>query len=105
MVSCYKCEKCGKVFESYDDAFTHENKHYNVMSWISSDASEVINRETEYTQTQEGPSAVIVPMERTVYDEDKSVWVTEVIYMKYYGDKRLAEQVFPIDNTMLTEGH
>ena len=105
MVSCYKCEKCGKVFENYEEAYKHENRHFYVKSWVSSEDSEVINNEMEYSETQEGPSAVVVPMERTTYDEDKSEWVTEVIYMKYYGDKRPAVQVFHIDKNLLTDGH
>lgn len=103
MVSCYKCEKCGKVFENYEEAYDHENRHYYTKTWVSSTDDEVMKREIEYSETSDAPVALVVPMERTVYDKEKSEWVTETVYMKFFADKRPVMQVFPVDNNLLTE--
>ena len=103
MVNCYKCEKCGKVFTDYEEAYKHENEHYTVKRWFSCDDEEVMSREVEYSEKQSAPSGVVVPLERTIYNEETSQWENETIYIRFYADKRTCEQVFPINKALLSE--
>lgn len=96
MINCYKCERCGRVFTDYDEANNHENRHFIQKNWFSSEDDEVIRRNTEYEPDLWAPSAVVVPMEREIYEEGG--WKKEVAYVKYYySAKKCAEQVFPIE--------
>ena len=103
MVTCYKCEKCGKVFDSYEEASKHEDEHYTVKTWTTSDDEDVIRDNTVYAESCQAPVAVVVPMTRTIYDEESSQYTTETIYMQYWADKRPVVQVFPIEKNLLTE--
>ena len=100
MVNCYRCEKCGMVFDDYEKAYEHENSHFIPKAWMSIDDTKVVNENTEWIPELYAPSAVVIPMERTVKIDDE--WKTEVTYVKYYySSKKCAEQVFPIDETLL----
>lgn len=100
MKTCYKCEKCGLTFEDYEKAQEHENNHYEPVNWMNDEAMDVSRRETEWEKELYAPSAVVVPMDRTIYNGTE--WVTERIYVKYYySAKRAAEQVFSIDHSVI----
>lgn len=103
MINCFKCEKCGKVFDNYEDASKHEDAHYTVKTWADTQDEEVIRDNTVYSETSDAPIAVVVPMTRTVYDEETTTWTTDTIYLQYWADKRPVVQVFPIDKNLLTE--
>lgn len=101
MTNCYKCDKCGRVFDNYEEAYEHEGKHFEPRTWYTDEDMKVIRANMEYSPELWAPSAVVVPMERTVRDAD-GVWQTETHYVKYYySAKRPAEQVFPIDESKL----
>lgn len=100
MKTCFKCEKCGLIFEDYEKAQEHENMHFAPCTWIDREADEMISHETEWENGLFAPSAVVVPMERTIYNG--SEWVTERTYVKYYySAKKQAEQVFLIDHSVM----
>lgn len=100
MISCYKCEKCGRVFMDSDEAYEHESRHFSQKNWINDEDEKVIARNTEYEPELWAPSAVVVPMERTVYENGE--FHHEISYVKYYySAKKPAEQVFPIDESKL----
>ena len=102
MISCYKCEKCGMIFEDWDKCNEHEGSHFNVKRWTDSDDDKVIDRETEYIPELYAPSAVVVPMVRRYYDSEKDQYIDETCYIKYYySAKKCAEQVFPIDESLI----
>ena len=100
MTTCYKCEKCGKVFEEYEKAYDHESCHFIPKAWYSEEDTKVINANTEWIPELYAPSAVVVPMERTVFVDGE--WKNEVAYVKYYySTKHSAEQVFPVDESLM----
>ena len=100
MKTVYKCEKCGMVFDDYDKACEHENGHFIPKTWIDSSDMEVVNANAEWDPELYVPSAVVVPMERTIHTEEG--WKTEVAYVKYYySAKKSAEQVFPVDESLI----
>lgn len=100
MLNCYKCEKCGQIFDDYDEAEMHENKHFTVKSWYDEEDEKVIKRNTEYDPMLYAPSAICVPMVRTYYENGE--WKQETSYVKYYySAKKPAEQVFPIDESII----
>ena len=100
MKQVYKCEKCGRVFEEYDKAELHENKHFTVKDWIDGEDEKVIARDTEYEPELYAPSAVVVPMVRSFWEDGE--WKKETAYVKYYySAKKSAEQVFPIDDAVI----
>lgn len=94
MKTCYKCERCGKVFDNYESASEHENSHFTPKTWLLECDMKVVNDNTEWSNELYAPSAVVVPMERTVFEDGE--WKTETAYVKYYySAKQCAEQVFP----------
>ena len=100
MTTCYRCEKCGKVFTDYEQAYEHENSHFIPKTWLNDSDIKVVNANTEWVSELYAPSAVVVPMERTVHTDEG--WETEVTYVKYYySAKQCAEQVFPVDETLM----
>jgi len=102
MKTVYKCEKCGLVFDDYTEAEKHESNHYTVKTWTDDADDKVISRETEYISELFVPAAVVVPMTRCRYDEDTQEWKTETAYIKYYySAKKPAEQVFPVDESLM----
>ena len=102
MTTVYKCDKCGKVFDSYEECQKHESSHFEVKTWMDSEDEKVFNRNVEYDPCLWAPSAVVVPMTRTVYDDDTGKWNNETVYIKYfYSAKMPAEQVFPVDESIM----
>ena len=102
MKTVYKCERCGQVFEDYEACEAHENRHFVSKDWFDAEDEKVIARETEYTPDLFAPSAVVVPMCRCFYDDETEEWKKETIYVKYYYTaKKAAEQVFPIDESLI----
>ena len=100
MTTCYKCEKCGMVFDDYEKACEHENGHFIPKTWFNDDDMKVVNANMEWIPELYAPSAVVIPMERTVYEDGE--WKTEVHYVKYYySAKHPAEQVFPVDESLM----
>ena len=100
MKTVYKCEKCGKVFDDFDEAEVHENMHFTVKQWYDENDQKVVDRNTEWIPELYAPSAICVPMVRSFYDDGE--WKTETSYVKYYySAKKSAEQVFPIDESII----
>lgn len=99
MISCYKCEKCGKVFDDINEAEVHENKHFTFKHWYDENDQKVVDRNTEWISELYAPSAICVPMVRTFYGDGE--WKTETSYVKYYYAKQQAEEVFPIDESII----
>jgi hypothetical protein len=66
----YTCEYCGKVFDSFDDAFEHENRHLTnvygtVDEWNFDDQKRTMLRDSgfefcEYSSEYAEPEAVFV---------------------------------------------
>lgn len=102
MKTCYKCEKCGLVFDDYEKASEHENRHFVPKTWITDEDTKVINANTEWISELYAPSAVVIPMERMVYVDNE--WKTEVSYVKYYySAKHCAEEVFPVNESVMED--
>ena len=100
MKTVYKCEKCGMVFDDYEKACEHESNHFVPKTWYTTDDMKVVDSNTEWIPELYAPSAVVVPMERSFYADGE--FKTEVTYVKYYySAKHSAEQVFPIDETLM----
>ena len=102
MKTVYKCEKCGMIFDEYSDCSKHETQHYDVKTWLDDEDEKVVSRETEYDPCLFVPTAVVLPMVRSIFDEESKEWKRETIYIKYYYTaKKPAEQVFPIDESVI----
>ena len=100
MTTCYRCEKCGQVFSDYEKAYEHENGHFIPKIWFNEEDMKVVNADTEWIPELYAPSAVVVPMERMICTDGE--WKTEVTYVKYYySAKHVAEQVFPVDESLM----
>lgn len=100
MKTVYRCEKCGLTFEDYEKAEIHENKHFTVKTWYDDTDEKVVERDTEYVPELFAPSAVVIPMVRSFYEDGE--WKKETAYVKYYySGKKSAEQVFPIDESVI----
>ena len=100
MTTCFRCERCGKVFNDYDIASEHENRHFIPKTWLNSEDEKVVNRNTEWIPDLFAPSAVVIPMERSFYEDGE--WKQEVAYVKYYySAKRSAEEVFPVEESKM----
>ena len=99
MTTCYKCEKCGMVFDDYVKASEHENNHFIPKTWLTDEDMKVVNANMEWIPELYAPSAVVIPMERGVYSDGE--WKTEVSYVKYYYAKQCAEEVFPVDESLM----
>ena len=101
MKTVYKCEKCERVFDDYDECVLHEGKHFSVKQWYDETDEKVVERNTEYEPELYAPSAICVPMVRTFYEDGE--WKKETSYVKYYySAKKSAEEVFPIDESIIT---
>ena len=100
MVTCYRCEKCGRVFDDYEKACEHENSHFIPKTWMNDEDEKVVNANNEWIPELYAPSAVVIPMERTLYIDGD--WKRETCYVKYYySAKQAAEQVFPVDESLV----
>ena len=89
------------VFDDYEKACEHENAHFIPKTWLDDKDEKVVNAHTEWIPELYAPSAVVIPMERSVYTDDEG-WKREVTYVKYYySAKHPAEQVFPTDESLM----
>ena len=84
MKSIYVCEKCGKQFEEYDEAYVCENSHINVGN----------NLETQFMNPSWKPGD-IMPREITLqsldfYDNDQEKYVSR--YAVYTIKKLLSKE-------------
>ena len=88
------------VFDDYEKACEHENGHFIPKTWLTDEDEKVVNAHTEWIPELYAPSAVVIPMERSVYIDGE--WKREVTYVKYYySAKHHAEQVFPVDESLM----
>ena len=86
MKNLFKCEKCGKVSENYDEIVNCENMHYvfsNLCDY-DTDINETLNSMTEYKEGQEEPSVIHVWFRRSYWDgetwkEEKRCWKYKLI--------------------------
>ena len=62
MTYMYKCDKCGKMFNDYDECSKHERGHWNLNRWSELDG--VLDSMTEYKEGQEEPNVIHVMFER-----------------------------------------
>ena len=99
MKTVYKCEKCGRIFDDSEKAYEHESLHFTPKTWWDENDMKIVNRDTEWDAKKYAPTAVVIPLERTVYCD--GTWKTETSYVKYYYSKQEAEEVFPIDESII----
>ena len=68
MTSMYRCDKCGQMFNDYEDAYKHENSHWTLhRGWTMLDTT--LDDMTEYKEGQEEPN--IVHLVFTRWDSEK----------------------------------
>lgn len=58
MTSMYKCDKCGKLFADYDEAYEHEKMHWTVDRYKTLVGKTDLDSMTEYKEGQEEPNVV-----------------------------------------------
>ena len=56
MTNVFKCDKCGKLFDDYDECYAHENSHWSLTRW--SDIDSTLDSMTEYKEGQDEPNVV-----------------------------------------------
>ena len=57
MTNVFKCDKCGKLFDDYDECYAHEESHWTITYWDDL-YDEVLKGMTEYKEGQEEPNVV-----------------------------------------------
>ena len=84
MKQLYKCEKCGKVFETYEECERCESHHYTFENaWRSDGLHEKLNVMTEYKDGQEEPNVIHVVFDRSYWDGETGEWKNEKRCGKY----------------------
>ena len=68
MKSLYKCEKCGKVFDDYDECYSHEYSHWTLERGYC-DITDTLDSMTEYKEGQEEPNVIHMVFSR--WNSDK----------------------------------
>ncbi|MBO5919385.1 MAG: hypothetical protein J6Q34_02705 [Bacteroidales bacterium] len=83
MKNLYKCEKCGKVSENYDEVAMCESRHYFMpRPWYDVEGlAETLDSMTEYKEGQEEPNVIHVMFQRSYWDGDD--WKEEKRCGKY----------------------
>ena len=97
MKNLYKCEKCGKVFENYEDCERCESHHYNfVNQWESNGLNQKLDEMAEYKDGQEEPNVIHIWMVREYWDKESGEWKNEKRCGKY---KLVSSYVAPLEIT------
>lgn len=83
MKSMYKCEKCGKISEDYDEIAKCEQMHYVMpRPWCDVEGlNETLESATEYKEGQEEPNVIHVMFQRSYWDGEE--WKEEKRCGKY----------------------
>ena len=83
MKNLYKCEKCGKVSEDYDEIQKCESMHYVMQRpWYEVDGlNEVLENGTEYKEGQAEPNIIHVLFTRSYWNGED--WKEEKRCGKY----------------------
>lgn len=84
MKNVYKCERCGRVFENYEDCERCESHHYTFTNgWSPDGINEKLDAMTEYKDGQEEPNVIHVVFERSYWDRNTETWKNEKRCGKY----------------------
>ena len=62
MKTIYKCERCGKIFDDYEECDRHESEHWSLRRWSSNE--DLLDSMTEYKEGQEEPNVIHVSFAR-----------------------------------------
>ena len=62
MTYMYKCDKCGKMFNDFDECAQHEQSHWTLDRW--NDWNGTLDGMTEYKEGQEEPTVIHVVFTR-----------------------------------------
>lgn len=83
MKTMYRCEKCGRTSEDYDEIQKCETHHYNFChGWYGVEGlSEQLDNMTEYKEGQDEPNIIHVMFERSFWEGAE--WKTEKRCGKY----------------------
>ena len=83
MKNLYKCDKCGKVSENFEEIEKCEKMHYYIpRPWCDVDGlSETLDSMTEYKEGQEEPNIIHVMFNRSYWNGDE--WKEEKRCGKY----------------------
>lgn len=82
MKNLYKCEKCGKVYDNFDECERCEKTHYTFSNgWRADGLHEKLDCMAEYKEGQEEPNVIHVVFERCYWDGDE--WKNEKRCGKY----------------------
>lgn len=93
MKSLYKCEKCGKVSEDYEEIVKCEQMHYEFHnSWLSDDTHYTLDSMAEYKEGQEEPNVIHVWFERSYVENGE--WKEERRCGKY---KLISSYAMPLE--------
>lgn len=86
MKSLYKCERCGRISEDYEEISLCESSHYVLerpYCYEDVGLNETLAEMTEYKEGQEEPNVIHVWFSRMVWDDEESKWKTERRCGKY----------------------
>ena len=70
MKTMYQCEKCGKLFSDYDEAWKHDNSHWTVERGYNKYTA-TLDSLTEYEEGIEEPVIVHLVFERWNTDKNE----------------------------------
>ena len=72
MTECYKCDKCGRLFDSYDECRDHELKHWTPEVNVWNDElqeTEALSDKAVFKPTEEEPIYIHIRMSRWDYEK------------------------------------
>ena len=82
MKTMYKCEKCGKMSDNYDEISRCEQMHYYVhRGWDVDEITDTLENMSEYKEWQDEPNVIHVLLKRSYWDGDE--WKEEKRCGKY----------------------
>lgn len=82
MKNLYQCEKCGRLFNDYEQCDNCERSHYTFCNaWVSGIDTEALNAQTEYKEGSEVPTVIHAVLSRYAFIDGE--WKNSTLIGKY----------------------
>ena len=93
MKNIYQCEKCGKIFESYEECYKHEEMHFNVTEWYR-EYTEACKDFLKYTEKHDSPKEIGVELQRWNPETGKEEHAVAVYQFKeiFFSDRVTSDE-------------
>lgn len=89
MKSIYQCERCGQIYETYEDCYAHEESHWNMSGWFRKYEKETAEF-TVYTDKHQAPSEVGIELSRWNSNESREEYaVARYVFKEIFLEDRI----------------